>query len=203
MSELTRKTALLEAVELVKNAELPQEHKNELIQKLMLCAEELPFAKWTEEAIYDACSQFLIDHGRVPSISEFDRAGLPSHTVVKRRLGITVRQLRLRCYPQELLEEINRETYIEAFREEYRRCGARTQKEYDRKRESGQPCTQTILKATGLKRWSELLDMAGLEPTRSKRISKRETTMEGYTVSATYPWDKLMEAIKQDREVTA
>ena len=86
MRGYTRKTALLEAIEIVKAADLPQEQKNGIVKKLTLCVTELPFAKWSEDAICDACDQFLLDHGRVPSISEFDRGGLPSHTVVRRRL---------------------------------------------------------------------------------------------------------------------
>ena len=81
---------------------------------LTLCVEELPFAKWSEAAIYDACDQFFADRGRVPSIKDFDRAGLPSHTVVKQRLGITVRELREKHFPKELLEGLIKNAVIKA-----------------------------------------------------------------------------------------
>ena len=55
MRGYTRKTALLEAIEIVKAADLPQEQKNGIVKKLTLCVTELPFAKWSEDAICDAC----------------------------------------------------------------------------------------------------------------------------------------------------
>ena len=190
LRELTRKAALLEAIELVKRSELPREHKETLSEMLILCVEELPFAKWSEAAIYDACDQFFADRGRVPGIRDFDRAGLPSHTVVKRRLGITVRELREKHFPKELLEGQNKNAVIEAFRKEYKRCKASTLREYDKNRGVGQPCAQTVMKAAGVSRWTELLDRAGIEVTRVKPAGKRKHCPSDYTVSAVYPWDK-------------
>lgn len=195
MRELTRKAALLEAIELVKHSEIPREHKEDLTEMLTLCVEELPFAKWSEAAIYDACDQFFADRGRVPSIKDFDRAGLPSHTVVKQRLGITVRELREKHFPIELLEGQSKNAVIKAFRREYKRCKASTLREYDKNRGEGQPCAQTVMRAAGVSRWSELLDRAGIEAIRMKPVGKRKRCPSDYSVSAAYPWDKLQEAL--------
>ena len=193
MGGITRKKALLDAIEIVKTADIPARRKEELIEKLNLCVTELPFAKWTEEAIYDACDQFVEEHGRIPRISEFDRAGLPSHAVVQNRLGISVRELRKKHFPPNMLDGHNKEEVIETFRKEFIRCGARTQKEYDEKREKGQPCAQTLLKKLHLKNWSQLLNKAGLLRKNRKSRYIDETTHEDYvvTVSVTYPWEKL------------
>ena len=204
MRELTRKAALLEAIELVKRSDIPRERKEALTEMLALCVEELPFAKWSKAAIYDACDQFYVDRGRVPSIKDFDRAGLPSHTVVKRRLGITVRELREQHFPKELLDGRNRDAVVETFRKEYKRCKASTLKGYDKNRGVGQPCAQTVMKAAGVSRWSDLLDRAGVETVKVKSAGKRESPSTEYNVSASYPWDKLQEAAdRKAKEVTA
>ena len=200
MRGYTRKAALLEAIEIVKAADLPQEQKNNLVKKLALCVTELPFARWSEDAIYDACEQFLLDHGRVPSISEFDRGALPSHTVVQRRLGITVRELRERYFREELEKQEgspDRETILREFANEYKRIGFTTQKKYDRHRSAGQPSAQTILKHTGIASWRDLLKTAGVKTTRKKTGAKRKTSFSQFTVTVTYPWDKVKRQSEQ------
>ena len=203
MRDYTRKTALLEAIEIVKAADLPQEQKNGIVKKLTLCVTELPFAKWSENAICDACDQFLLDHGRVPSISEFDRGGLPSHTVVRRRLGVSVREFRERYFREELekqKETPDREIILRDFADEYKRLGVTTQKEYDQHRSAGQLSAQTILKYTGITSWLDLLKMAGIEPTRRKAGTKKKTSFSQFTVTVTYPWDKMMRQIEQKKD---
>ncbi len=200
MRGYTRKTALLDAIEIVKIAGLPEEQKNNLVKMLTLCVTELPFTKWSENAIYDACDQFLLDHGRVPSISEFDRSGLPSHPVVQRRLGISVREFRERYFRDELEKQKaapDREVILRNFTDEYKRIGFTTQKGYDQHRSAGQPSAQTILKYIGVTSWRDLLKLAGIEPTQRKFGAKRKTSFSQFTVTVTYPWDKVKQQIEQ------
>ena len=51
---------------------------------------ELPFYSRSEDAIRDAAEQFILDHSRVPTATDFKKRGLPPHTVVKKRFIIKI-----------------------------------------------------------------------------------------------------------------
>ena len=91
---MTRKQALSAAIEAL-NA-TGQTEAAEILHKL---SEELPFFSWSEDAIYDAVEQFILDHGRVPTTTDFKKRGLPPHTVIKRRFGITLQEWLNKNYP--------------------------------------------------------------------------------------------------------
>ena len=79
------------------------------------------------------------------------------------------RELRERHFPKELLDGQNRDAVVETFRKEYKRCKASTLKGYDKNRGVGQPCAQTVMKAAGVSRWSDLLNRAGVETVREQQ----------------------------------
>ena len=82
---MTRKQAL----ELAAKALAANE---EAIQVLHTMIDELPLNRWTEAAIRDSVEQFILDHGRVPTATDFKKRGLPPHTVIKKRFGITLQE---------------------------------------------------------------------------------------------------------------
>ena len=82
---MTRKQALSAAIEALNAA--GQTEAAEILHKL---SGELPFFSWSEDAIYDAVEQFILDHGQVPTTTDFKKRGLPPHTVIKRRFGLTI-----------------------------------------------------------------------------------------------------------------
>ena len=51
---------------------------------------ELPFYSRSEDAIRDAVEQFILDHSRVPTATDFKKRGLPPHTVIMKRFGIKI-----------------------------------------------------------------------------------------------------------------
>ena len=84
---MTRKQALSAAIETLNAA--GQTEAAEILHKL---SGELPFFSWSEDAIFDAVEQFILDHGRVPTTTDFKKRGLPPHTVIKRRFGVTLQE---------------------------------------------------------------------------------------------------------------
>ena len=80
---MTRKQALELAVQALAENE-------EAVQVLHTMIDELPLNRWTEDSIFDAVEQFILDHGRVPTTTDFKKRGLPPHTVIKRRFGMTL-----------------------------------------------------------------------------------------------------------------
>ena len=186
---MTRKMALKAAIEVINNADIEEETKKNITEKLELCIQELPFAKWSEAAIFDACDQFIAEHGRPLHLRDFVTKELPSHPTVKNRFGMTLKEFRDTYYP--LPEERAKkptptpEETIESFRKEFLECGAETMEEYDRLRSPGAPHSLTVIKYSGAGTWLKLLEMAGLSP---KRTAKRKG-LEGYSVSMHFQFE--------------
>ncbi len=61
---MTRKEALNEAIKIIRTTKIDSEKRGLIIKKLELCVSELPFASWSEEAIFDACEEFIRENGR-------------------------------------------------------------------------------------------------------------------------------------------
>lgn len=175
---MTRKNALKSAISAVQSSDFDEETKKMIIEKLELCISELPFAKWSEAAIFDACDQFIEDNGRPLILNDFTSPLLPSHPTVKNRFGMTLKEFRDKYYPMDNPESTSKYKYVELpeslknFHEEFIRCGARTREEYDKLRDKSKPCSATILKIAGTKSWNELLRMTGTErPEKPKRTN--------------------------------
>lgn len=163
---MTRKTALKEAVKIIKSSELSEDRKREIIEKLELCISELPFAQWSEAAIFDACDQFVEDHGRPLILNDFQSRMLPSHPTVQNRFGMTLKEFRDTYYPlpqEQPLTPRGGKKLIREFRKEFLRCGARTREDYDRLRDKKSPCSATILKKLGTNSWGVLMSQAKIK----------------------------------------
>ena len=170
--EMTRKTALKEAISIIKRSELNGARENEIVEKLELCIRELPFAQWSEAAIFDACDQFIEDHRRPIVLNDFQSRMLPTHPTVKNRFGMTLKEFRDTYYPlpqkqQVLTKEAKK--LVREFRKEFLRCGARTREDYDRLRDKKAPCSATILKKLGISSWSELMSQSKIKIQKSER----------------------------------
>lgn len=167
---MTRKQALQQAIEVVKKSKIEQETRENIVEKLELCVSELPFAKWSEEAIFDACDQFILDHKRPLTLKDFVSKELPAHPTVKNRFGITLREFRDRYYPlppvhyrtadgmQKDIQEA-----IQEFAEEFRRIDAKTREDYDKRRDRRYPCSASLIRASKASSWAELMQMAEVD----------------------------------------
>jgi len=170
---MTRKEALNEAIKLIRTAKIDPEKRELIIKKLELCVSELPFASWSEEAIFDACEEFIRENGRGITTKDFERPELPSHPTIKNRFGMTAKEFRDLYYP--LKERLPRSRYAnhpasywtERFISEYNRIRPMGQKEYDVKRDCNYPSWATIARMNGVKTWSALQEKLGLKRYRS------------------------------------
>lgn len=173
-SGLTRREALEAALVLVADSSLTPKSKEEILYGLRLCLTELPFAHWTEEAVFDACDQFLLDHGRPPRMRDFGRSGLPGHPTVKNRFGLSLQQFLDRYYPGGR-ELSNRSPYgdrstlawADAFMREYCRLSPKSAADFNARRKKGLPGWNTVAKMLGVKTWRGLLDYCGFSPASS------------------------------------
>lgn len=173
---MTRKTALKEAITIIKSSEIDKNKKENIIKCLELCIEELPFAKWTKEAIFDACDQFIEDNGRPLILNDFVSKDLPSHPTIKNRFGITLKEFRDLYYPLPKKKARRPENIIEEFRKEYLRCGAKTRQEYNKLRNKSLPCATTVIRLSGIDSWAELMTRAGIHQDKKTRESSIKTS---------------------------
>ena len=83
---MTRKQALKQAIRLLsRNPE-----NAEVIEKLQDIHDELPLIHWTDKSIRDSVEQFIADNHRVPTATDFKKAGMPPHPVIKQKYKVTL-----------------------------------------------------------------------------------------------------------------
>ena len=150
---MTRKQALAMAEQV-----LSGRGQNEAAAILHKLSGELPFYSWSEDAIQDAVEQFILDHGRVPTATDFKKRGLPPHTVIKKRFGITLQEWLNRDYPVvKPSEEEKRTKATEAFVRDYSRIQPRSADEFNARRTPGTHCWYTVAVYNHTRSWRKLL----------------------------------------------
>ena len=162
---MTRKQALALAIRLIRE-DGTQPEAAEILHTL---SDELPLTRWTDEAIQDAVEQFILDHDRNPTVTDFKKRGLPPHTVIHNRYGISLRTWLTRNYPSPPSSQDEAKAEVtEHFIRDYQRVQPASGEEYNRKRIPGTPCWYTIAGYNHVHCWRELLSKLGL-PVYSKR----------------------------------
>lgn len=173
---MTRQTALKQAIAIIKKAKIPDSERNEIIKGLTLCIDELPYAKWSKAAIFDACDQFIEDHNRRPTLNDFNTRYLPSHPTVKLRFGMTLKEFRDTYYPPDKAYEEERiNALIANFKSDVEKKGIYGRREYDMARDKSLPTSTTLIKLVGVKTWGELLVYAGMS--KKRKAHPREKTI--------------------------
>lgn len=164
---MVRKEALRKAIEIIENTQIEGNEREEIIAGLNLCLQELPFSHWTEAAIFDACDQWVQEHGEL-HLSAFVSADMPSHPTIKNRFGMTAKEFRDTYYP--ISDVTTRSRYYkhskaewdDRFIAEFHRIRVRSQEDYNRRRNVELPTWVTMASMHGLTRWSDLLNELGL-----------------------------------------
>ena len=151
---MTRKQALEAAVRL-----LAETGRNEEAAVLHTIMEELPLNRWTDGAIRDTVEQFILDCGRVPTVSDFKKRGLPPHTVIRQKYGITLRSWLDLNYPDRLnTKEESHTEATKAFVRDYLRLMPKSAEEYNERRPQGSPCWYTVAAYNDVRCWRSLLE---------------------------------------------
>ena len=155
---MTRKQALSAAIEALNAA-----GQTEAAGILHTLSGELPFFIWSKEAIYDAVDQFILDRGRVPTTTDFKKRGLPPHTVIKRRFGVTLQEWLEQHYPtvKPPLDELQAKA-TEDFIKEYLRIQPTSAEDYNARRAHPSRGWFAIAKYNHTRRWRILLEKLNL-----------------------------------------
>ena len=155
---MTRKQALSAAIEALNEA-----GQAEAAAILHTLSGELPFFSWSEDAIFDAVEQFILDHGRVPTTTDFKKRGLPPHTVIKRRFGVTLQEWLEQNYPTQKapLDELHAQATQEFIRE-YLRIRPVSAEDYNARRTHPSRGWYSIAKYNHTRRWRILLEKLNL-----------------------------------------
>ncbi len=156
---MTRKQALTLAIRALSTS--PQQE--EAVQILHTLREELPLDRWSDAAIRDAVEQFILDRGRVPTVTDFKKRGLPPHTVIRNKYGVTLRDWLQENYPAEpgTAGEV-KAAATALFVREYLRIQPKSAKEFDKKRSPECNCWYTIAGYHHTGSWRALLSMLEL-----------------------------------------
>lgn len=151
---MTRKQALTLAI-----AALSASGDNEeAVQVLHTLRDELPLNRWSDTAIRDSIEQFILDHGRPPTVSDFKKRGLPPHPVIKNKYGVTLSEWLRKNYPviNSSLKE-TRAAATKEFIQEYLRIRPNSAEDYNKNRTPGSACWYTIARYNQTRNWRSLL----------------------------------------------
>ena len=137
--------------------------QSEAVEKLKDLIEELPLNHWTDKSIRDSVDQFILEHGKPPTSTDFKKDGLPPHTVIMRRYGSTLSQWLAENYPT--IKPTREETtalYTRQFIDEFLRIRPSSGDAFNRDRSPEVKSWQAIATRNGVKAWSPLLKLLGL-----------------------------------------
>ena len=167
---MTRKQALNKAIEALSK----DKEYTEVISKLKDIYDELPLIHWSDKSIRDTVDQFFADNGRVPTVSDFRRKGMPPHTVIKQKYKITLSEWLSENYPthRPTYEEL-KEKYTKEFVEEYERIKPKTQDQFNKERTCGTKGWQTVASYYSVKSWKQLLNVLSLPPYSEDKHSRK------------------------------
>ena len=171
---MTRKQAIALAVQA-----LTQTGQNEAAEILHKLSGELPFFRWSEEAIRDAVEQFILEHGRVPTVTDFKKRGLPPHTVIKRRFGLTLQEWLEQNYPASRpSDDEKRAKATEAFIREYLRIRPVSAEDYNARRSHPSPGWSAVARCNHTRRWRILLEKLELPVYNNRDTPKGRTAFK-------------------------
>lgn len=172
---MTRKLALLEAIKIIEKSPIGKQRKKDVINGLQLCVDELPFAKWSEAAIFDACEQHISEHGYI-RLRDFECSGLPSHPTIKNRFGMTAKEFRDKYFPLPDTPEYkpkyrleDKDQWNDLFISEFHRIRCTSEQHYNNNRIREAPVWQTVARINGVKTWYELLHKSKLHTYQPSR----------------------------------
>ena len=156
---MTRKQAIIQAIQALS----AQEGNEQAIALLQDIYDEMPLIHWSDKSIRDTIEQFIVDQGRVPTVSDFRKKGMPPHPVFKQKYGITLSEWLAIHYPQpkKNLEKEKREE-TEKFLVAYHELLPKSAKFFDQHRPEGVKCWATIAKYHGCSNWRSLLETLSL-----------------------------------------
>ena len=170
---MTRKEAVTMAIDLVKSTnDYSEKERTELMSALENIKRTLPLVHWTEASIFDAIDQHLLEHGKLPNLSDFTyENNLPTKTVIRRVFGLKISDFLSRYYKSERLEKVkekkkyseDNKELLEEFELQYRTLQCTSCKDYDRRRKNDTPCSRTLLRRLNMKTWNELLTRCGIK----------------------------------------
>jgi len=184
---MTRKDALKSAIALVGFSDITDKEKEEIVKGLNLCLEELPYSKWSREAIFDACDQYCKDKGRTYlTMADFVSSEMPSHPTIKNRFGMTAKEFRDTFYPlpnqsgkHAWYNKKSPQEYIDDFIKQYQTAEPKNGDEYNKTRPKGYPTWSVIARMNDTKAWKPLLKKLGLIKEEKMQFKVRTESADG------------------------
>ena len=173
---MTRKQALTLAIQALSGIE----QGKTAIPILETMRDELPLNRWSDAAIRDSIEQFVLDHGRIPNVSDFKYRGLPPHPVIKNKYGVNLQEWLFKSYPElpELLEEAQAAA-TERFIQEYLRIQPKSAAKFNKERSPDCSCWYTVARYNQTTTWRVLLEKLELPIFSKVKVPKKK---RGYYV---------------------
>lgn len=161
---MTRERALKAAIRLLENMEQTEEIK-EIISGLKKFEPASYRRKWTRKSIYETVKLWSELHGRYPTTKEMELfRELPGAFAVRREYGLSSREFLNAYFPVKTKEpDCEEQVLLQIFTAEYERLKPVSARDYNERKHSSVPDWNVVARRLGVKRWSELLILSGVD----------------------------------------
>lgn len=94
---MTRKQAISNVISVIQAKKV---YNSQLVAKLKEIEAEMPFVKWTEWSVRDCVENFMVEHKRLPTVTDFKvQNGMPAHALFPFLFKMTAREWMDKNYP--------------------------------------------------------------------------------------------------------
>lgn len=188
---MTRKQAIYQAIQALSALD----GQEETISLLKDIYDELPLIHWSDKSIRDTVEQFIVDNGKVPTVSDFRKKGMPPHPVIKQKYKITLSEWLQENYPAP--KPNKNEIYknrTQEFIDEYIRLKPTSSDDFNKRKDPKIKTWASIANYNGVKTWCALLEVLSLPSYSRITHTKHRKTFE---ISITTDCDFFNEYIKK------
>lgn len=160
---MTREKALKAAIRLLEEMYQTEEIKD-IISGLKKFEPASYRRKWTRQSIYETVKLWSGIHGRCPTTKEMEcMRELPGAFVIKREYQMGSREFLNTYFPSITENSSHKEQMLlETFAAEYEKIKPVSARDYNERKADSVPTWNVIARRMGVKRWSELLLLSGV-----------------------------------------
>lgn len=161
---MTRQEALRAAIRLLGQMDQTEEIKD-IVSGLKKFEPVSYKRKWTRQSIYETVKMWSEVHGRCPTTKEMEYLReLPGAFAIKREYKMGSREFLNVYFPVKVSKsDCKDRELLDSFIAEYERVKPQSARDYNERKDSGLPTWNAVARRLGLRRWSELLLLSGVE----------------------------------------
>lgn len=187
---------------------LPKSEKNEeAIRILTELKIQNGFIKWDKEKICRVLDEWAEKNGRPPTTTHLTDPNMPNGNIIKLHFHMKASVFLRKRYGELPKKKYSKhpfqtkEEWVECFVEQFEKHDCQSGREYDRLRDPGTPSWYTIARYTQVRKWNDLMKLAGVSYSKPKRIFRQTPHDLSVQSSKSPSINKLEELLLEQKDL--